>query len=194
MKEIEIELKVPENPIFYEMTNSTNQLDSSLSDDPSKEDLVINNPSKQSSIQKHDPRPPSAPQSEANRHHHRRRHHHHQQSHEQNQEIISQPHKPAESDLDGEPMDPNASFRRKSLFKSLKLKKDKIPLPRPSSASGNEQLDERQAGKNARIPSGTLRPSRVNHFCPLNALSTVIFVLSSCSHFSIYSWETMLHQ
>ena len=56
----------------------------------------------------------------------------------------------------------NTSVRRKSIFQSLKLKKEKIPLPRPSSALGSERDNEKQNRKHRRSTGGTLRPARVS--------------------------------
>ncbi len=56
----------------------------------------------------------------------------------------------------------NVSSQRKNTLRSLKSKKEKVSLPRPSSASGNEHLDEKQHRKNRQAASGTLRPARVN--------------------------------
>jgi len=163
VKEIEIELKLLNNFIINDMTNSNkDQCDSSISDE---EENISN--------QKYEPHPPSAPPLDSNRRHRRRQHQ--QQEQEQDQ-------KQCDTDIENcqqETFNPNGSFRRRSIFKSLKLKKDKIPLPRPSSACGNEPSDEKQHRKNQRNSSGTLRPSRVNHF-RLNSFIIISSFFSSC--------------
>lgn len=165
VKEIEIQLILPENFLINEMTNSNkDQFDSSLSDDESKEDMISN--------KKREPHPPSTPLADNNRRHRRRL-----QQQQINQDNVQQ-EKQFDTDVEysqPETFNPNGSFRRRSIFKSIKLKKDKIPLPRPSSASGNEPSDEKQQRKNQRISSGTLRPSRVNHF-RLNSFIIIIII------------------
>ena len=164
MKEIEIELKLPYENYVYGLNNSNNQLDSSLSDDLPTEEYLNNENRSSSSIQKHQPHPPSAPISETSRRHRRR----HQPVNEQDN---NQQQKYSDNELDNPQIDsfnPNGSFRRKSIFKSFKSKKEKIPLPRPSSASFDRHPDEKQQQqqhrKNQRVSSGTLRPARVNNF------------------------------
>ena len=81
--------------------------------------------------------------------------------HSQNQ---NQEEKYSENDFDSPQIDPyssNTSLGRKSFFQSLKLRKDKVPLPRSSSACGG---DEKQNKKNRQSPGGVLRPARVNIF------------------------------
>jgi hypothetical protein len=71
----------------------------------------------------------------------------------------------SDNELDSPQMDrysSNTPFRRKNIFQSLKFKKDKIPLPRPSSAHGDEPDTEKQNRKNRRSVGGTLRPARVS--------------------------------
>jgi hypothetical protein len=56
----------------------------------------------------------------------------------------------------------NVSTQRKNILNSFKFKKNKVPLPRPSSAGRIDQLDEKQHRKNRQTTNGTLRPARVN--------------------------------
>jgi hypothetical protein len=125
-----------------------------LSDDSSNEEHSNN-------IKKHEPHPPSAPISEDSRRHRR---HHHQQLNQQTKESSQHVLSPSK-EFDSPQIDTyssNISFHRKNIFQSLKLKKTKVPLPRPSSASGIEHIDEKQQRKNRRTASGSLRPARVN--------------------------------
>ena len=133
-----------------------NPLDSSLSDDRSDEEQSSNE-NKLPAKQKHEPRPPSAPPSEDNRRH-RRRHRH------QTVEEIEQSSKNTDSSSHPpiDPLNSHNSRRRNNIFQSFKSKKEKIPLPRPSSAC-MERSDEKPDRK--RRPStslGKLRPARVN--------------------------------
>jgi hypothetical protein len=159
-------LKLPYDNYIHELNNNNNQLDSSLSDDLPNEEYINNDTKSSSSIQKHQPHPPSAPISETSRRHRRR----HQPVNEQPppSQDNDQQQKYSENDLDSQQADSfnaNGSFRRKSIFKSFKLKKEKIPLPRPSSASTDRHPDEKQQHRrNSRVASGTLRPARVNTF------------------------------
>jgi hypothetical protein len=131
-----------------------------LSDDSSNEEQL--NPR-----QKHEPHPPSTPISEDSRHHRRRRH---QQLSEQTQESSQHVLSPSKSmDLSilhskNELDSPQISFHRKNIFQSLKLQKNKVPLPRPSNVDAAEHIDEKQRRKNRRITNGSLRPARVNIF------------------------------
>ena len=71
----------------------------------------------------------------------------------------------SESELDSpitaDPYGSTSSLRRSGIFQSLRSKKDKIPLPRPSSARGRETDDEKQQRKSRRSFRGSLRPARV---------------------------------
>lgn len=155
VKEIEIELKLPDSTLINGMALMNNQLNSSLSENGSDEEQS-NNENNLPSKQKHEPRPPSAPMSEDNRRH-RRRHHQVVEQTEQTPDLASHP-----------PIDPpnsSNSRRRGSIFQSFKSKKDKVPLPRPSSACASERADEKQDRK--RRPSTSLSklgPRRVNIF------------------------------
>jgi hypothetical protein len=166
VKEIEIELKLPNDDLINETLNTDNQLDSSLSEDSGNEE--------HSNIQKYEPHPPSTPISDASR-----RHRHHQLNGQTQvfQSSIStdppippsqnrnQQQKHSDNELDSTQIDSyksNLPFRRKNIFQSLKLKKEKIPLPRRASAGIDERIDEKQNRKNRRMTSGSLRPARVN--------------------------------
>ncbi|CAF3990616.1 unnamed protein product [Rotaria magnacalcarata] len=74
VKEIEIELKFPNNYLINGISNTNNELDSSSSKDSSNEDYS-NNENGGSFTQRHEPHPPNAPISEDSRRYHR--HHHH---------------------------------------------------------------------------------------------------------------------
>ncbi len=181
MKEIEIELKLPIDNFSNEIINTDNQFDSTPSDDSSNEDMSDNENNKSAGLQRHQPHPPSVPISEDSR----RRRRHRPQINTQTQESIQHTLPPSksmetsalyfknprqsqqsENEMDGsqgDPYDSTASRRRSGIFQSLKLKKNKIPLPRPSSARGEESNDERQQKKNRKIIGGTLRPARVRY-------------------------------
>jgi hypothetical protein len=154
-------------------------LESSPSDDSSNED-ISDNENKLSGSQRHQPHPPSAPISEDSRRRRRR----HQPSNGLTQESpqhvlqssksmdVSILHfKNRRQQLDNEMDSPQAdpygsatSLRPSSFFQSLKPKRDKIPLPRPSSALGGVADDEKQQRKNRRSVGGTPRPARVSTF------------------------------
>jgi len=79
----------------------------------------------------------------------------------------NQQQKHFENELDSPQIDTyssNISFHRKNIFQSLKLKTTKVPLPRPSSVSGTEHIDEKQQRKTQRVASGSMRPAKVNIF------------------------------
>ena len=156
MKEIEIELKLPHSDLINDMATMNNQVDSSLSDDQS-DDEQLNDENKASAKQNYEPRPPSGQMSEDSRR--RRRRHHHQQSIEQTE----QSSKTTDPTTVEDQSNSTSSGRRGSIFRSFKSKKEKIPLPRPSSACDSARPDEKQDRK--RRPStsiGKLRPGRVN--------------------------------
>ncbi len=176
VKEIEIELKLPIDKFLNEISNSDNQLDSSPSDDSSNEDMS-DNEFKVSGLQKHQPRPPSAPISEDSLRYRQRRRRINQPTQESSPHILqssksadssilhfkARPQQ-SESEMDSPQIDPygsTTSLRRSGIFRSSKSKKNKIPLPRPSSAHGRETDDEKQQKKNRRSGGGTLRPARV---------------------------------
>lgn len=174
MKEIEIELKLLNEMISY----TDNQLDSSLSDDSSNENMS-DNETKLSGLQKHQPHPPSAPISEDSLRNRQRRRRINQQAQDSPQPVLhssksmdgtilqsksrSRQQQQSESELDSPLADPygsTSSLRRSGIFQSLKLKKDKIPLPRTSSARGRDTDDEKQQQRKSRRSFG-LRPARV---------------------------------
>ncbi|CAF2033761.1 unnamed protein product [Rotaria magnacalcarata] len=180
-KEVEIELKSSLDNNCNELSNTDNQLDSSLSDDSSNGDMSENE-KKQSSLKRHEPRPPSAPISEDSRRHRRRRYHRtSEQAPDSSQNMIQSSHysknhhKQQEGNgTDNPQIDPygsTTSLRRSGIFQSLKLKADKLRLPRPSSARGEEPDDERQQKQNRKSTGGTLRPAR----SLLNLLSSGTF-------------------
>ncbi|CAF3109817.1 unnamed protein product [Rotaria sp. Silwood2] len=175
-KEVEIELKSSIDNFFNEISNTDNHLDSSLSDDSSNEDMS-DNENKPSGLQRHEPRPPSAPMSEDTRRHRRRHHRISEQIPESSQygpqlsknmdssavRSKNRQQQQSENDTDSPQIDPygsTTSLRRSGIFQSLKLKKDKIRLPRPSSARGGEPDDEKQQKKSRKSTGGTLRPAR----------------------------------
>lgn len=149
VKEIEIELKLPNIDLTNDIMTLDTQLDSSLSDDRS-DDEPLNNENKTSAKQNYEPRPPSGQMPEDNRR--RRRRQQQQQSIEQTEE----------SSKTTDPSNSTSSGRRGSIFRSFKSKKDKIPLSRPSSACASERPDEKQDRKRRpSTSSGKLRPGRV---------------------------------
>jgi hypothetical protein len=130
-------------------------------------------------MQRYEPRPPSAPITEGSRRHRRRQHQLNEQTQESSNHALqlsksidtsmlqfknqNQDQKYSENELDSPQIDPynsNTSLRRKNFFQSFKFKKDKVPLPRSSSACG----DEKQNQKNRRSAGGSLRPARVHIF------------------------------
>ncbi|CAF3715851.1 unnamed protein product [Rotaria sp. Silwood1] len=177
-KEVEIELKSSIDNFFNEISNTDNHLNSSLSDDSSNEDMS-DNESKPSSLQRHEPRPPSAPISEHSRRHRRPHHRISEQISEFSQygpqssktmdsssSIRSKKNQQqSENDTDSPHIDPygsTTSLRRSGIFQSLKFKKDKIRLPRPFNER-EDPNDEKQQKKNRKSTGGTLRPARVSH-------------------------------
>lgn len=60
---------------------------------------------------------------------------------------------------------PQISLHRRNIFQSLTSKKNKVPLPRPSSVDTSEHIDNKQRRKT----SGSLRPARVNIFILLTS-------------------------
>ncbi|CAF1086039.1 unnamed protein product [Rotaria sordida] len=175
-KEVEIELKSSIDNFFNGISITDNHLDSSLSDDSSNEDMS-DNENKPSSLQRHEPRPPSAPISEDSRRHRRLHHRINEQTPESSQygrqssktidsssvRSKNRHQQQSENDTDSPQVDPygsTTSLRRSGIFQSLKLKKDKIRLPRPSSARGGEPDDEKQQKKSRKSLGGTLRPAR----------------------------------
>jgi hypothetical protein len=177
VKEIEIELKSP-NDNFSNEIDTDNQLDSSPSDDSSNENMSDTENNKTSGLKKHQPHPPSAPISEDSLRNRHRRRRINQQTQESSSPTLyssksmdasilqskTRSQQQSESEIDSPQIDPygsTTSLRRTGIFRSLKLKKDKIPLPRPSSAQGRETDDEKQQKKTRKSFRGTLRPARV---------------------------------
>lgn len=179
MKEVEIELKSSIDNFFNELCNTDNQFDSSLSDNSSNENMSDNeNPV--SSLKKIEPRPPTAPIPEDSRRHRRRHHRISEQTSELSQHGLQsantmdnsssqtknrRKHQQQENETDNIQTDPYGSthsLRRSGIFQTLKLKADKIRLPRPSSARGGDPDDEKQQKKNRKSASGALRPARVS--------------------------------
>jgi hypothetical protein len=173
-----------------EISNTDNQLDSSPSDDSSNEDMSDND-NHLSGLRKHQPHPPSAPISEDSlRNRHRRR-----RINQQTQE--SSPHifhssksmdtsvrsfkshrQQSESEMDSPQPDlygSTTSLRRSGIFKSLKSKKEKISLPRPSSARARETDEEKPPRKNRKSTGGNLRPARVRINFLLKPIPGLIF-------------------
>lgn len=171
-------MKLSNDNLTNEISHTDNQFDSSQSDDSSNEEQFTTE-NKSSFIQRHEPRPPSAPMSEDSRRRRRRRRHHlNEQTHESSKHTLqlsksidtsilhyqNQGEKYSENEFDSPQIDPyssNTSLRRKNFFQSLKLRKDKVPLPRSSSACAG---DEKQNKKNRQSTGGALRPARVNIF------------------------------
>jgi hypothetical protein len=162
-----------------EITNNDDQLNSSLSDNSSNEDMS-DNENKSSGLQRHQPHPPSAPISEDNRRNRRIRQRINEQTQEAPQHKLQssksidgtvahskkRQQQQSENEMDSPQIDPygsTTSLRRGSFFRSSKSKKDKITLPRPSSARGGEPDDEKQQKKGRRSVGGNLRPARVRH-------------------------------
>ena len=131
---------------------------------------MSDNETKSSGLNKHQPRPPSAPMSEDSRRNRRIR----RRINEQTQET-SQPKLLSSISVDSpglyfknrqqqqsenDPYGSTTSLRRGSFFRSSKSKKDKIPLPRPSSAQGIRD-DDKQQKKGRKSVSRSLRPARI---------------------------------
>jgi hypothetical protein len=171
VKEVEIELKYPFDQFFNEISNTDNQFDSSPSDDSSNEDMS-DNENKISGLQKHQPHPPSAPISEDSLRNRQRRRRINQPTYESSPPTPLQHSKSVDpsvlhfkarqqqSENEIDPYGSTTSLRRSGIFRLSKSKKDKIPLPRPSSARGRETDDEKQK-KSRRSAAGNLRPARV---------------------------------
>ncbi|CAF4592386.1 unnamed protein product [Rotaria sp. Silwood1] len=176
VKEIEIELKPSNDYFMNEALNNNNQLDSSSSDDSADEEYS-NNTNRSSFIQRHEPYPSNVPIAEDNRRHHH--HRLHEQTKESSKHIFqssknmddsivdfknrNQQTKYSENEWNNSQIgfyNLNISSGRKSIFHSLKLKKDKTPLSRLSSADIGKDVDEKQNQKIRRLPSGTLRPAK----------------------------------
>ncbi|CAF3286010.1 unnamed protein product [Rotaria socialis] len=158
VKEIEIELKFPNNYLINGISNTNNELDSSSSEDSSNEEY-FNNENRGSFTQRHEPHPPNVPISEDSRRY-RRPHHHH--INEQAQESLKQKNY-SETEWNNGKMNSystNVLPRRKSFLFSLKLKKDKTTLPHPSSFDVGKYGDDKQNQKIQRLPSGSLRSAK----------------------------------
>lgn len=112
-----------------------------MSDDSADEDYS-NNENKFSSKQKHEPHPPIPEDSRRHRRHH---------------PLLNE-------QMDSPQIDSNPSSPRKNMLQSLRLNKDKVSLPRPTSAFDNEHTNEKQHRKNRPISGGSLRPARVKSF------------------------------
>ena len=114
-----------------------------------------------------------------------RRFRRHQQVNEQTDESTNTPQKEnrkqySDNELDDpstDGLDSNVKTRRRSIFGSIKFKKDKVPLPRPSSACGIDQLDEKQHRKSRQSTNGSIRPARVNIFFKTYLKKTIILIL-----------------
>jgi hypothetical protein len=141
---------------------------------------MSDNENKSSGLNKHQPRPPSAPMSEDSRRNRRIRRRINEQTQETSQPKLqssisvdspgiylkNRQQQQSETEADSPQIDPygsTTSLRRGSFFRSSKSKKDKITLPRPSSARG-ERDDDKQQKKGRKSVSGSLRPARVRHF------------------------------
>ncbi|CAF0904344.1 unnamed protein product, partial [Rotaria sordida] len=128
-------------------------------------------------VQRHEPYPPNVPISEDSRRHRRHRlneqtqqssKHVFQSSNNMDDSIIhfnnrNQQNKYSENESNNSQINlynSDISVRRKSIFHSLKLKKDKIPLSRPSSVDIGNVVDQKQNRKNRLLSSGTLRPAK----------------------------------
>ncbi|CAF1000555.1 unnamed protein product [Adineta steineri] len=178
VKEIEIELKLPIDNYNNEIINPDNRYDSTPSDNSSNED-ISDNENKASGSQRYQPHPPSMPIPEDSRRHRR----HHAQINKPTQESVQHvlqtsksvdpsmfnsknrqlQQQQSESEMDNSQLEPYGSTkirRRSGIFQSLKLKKNKIPLPRPSSAQREDPSDDKQQNKNRKTTGGTLRPAR----------------------------------
>lgn len=134
---------------------------SSSSEDSSNEDYS-NNENKGSSTQRYEPRPPDMPISETSR----RSRRHRPRFNESVQESLKR-NEYSQTELNQAMTDSfngNISTRRRSIFHSLKLKKDKTFLPRPTSFDADQIVDEKQNRKGQRLPSAPLRSAKVRHF------------------------------
>ena len=138
-----------------------------------------------SGLQKHQPHPPSAPISEDSLRNRQRRRRVNQLTQESNPPVLQSSksmdatilhfkNRPpqSESEMDSPQIDPygsTTSLRRSGIFQSLKMKKERLSLPRTSSARGRDTDDEKQQKKNRKSTGGTLRPARVRikHHFPL---------------------------
>lgn len=177
MKEIEIELKFAADEYNNGIRNTDNADDSSPSDNSSGEDMS-DNENKPTGSERYQPHPPSAPIPDNARRHRR----HHLQVSKQSQEptpplqssmsidssTLRSRNRHAQQQSESEADSPQADAynatptrRRSGIFQSLKLKKNKVPLPRPTSARKEGQDDERQQEKTRKSTSGTLKPARV---------------------------------
>jgi hypothetical protein len=128
-----------------------------LSDDSSNEEHS-NNETKLSSIEKHQPHPPSVPILEDNRR--SRRHDQHFNNQYQQQ-------KHSENESDSKKIDSynsNIPHYRKNSFQLLRIKKDKIPLPRPSSSCWEEHINENQYQTNRPVTAEPRGSTKVNIF------------------------------
>ncbi|CAF1157119.1 unnamed protein product [Adineta ricciae] len=177
VKEVEIELKFINDIYNNDMRNTDNPYDSTPSDNSSNED-TSDNENKLNHLQRHKPHPPSEPISDDIRRRRRRGHQQlNQQSHEPTRHDLqastsvdasvlhfrNRQFQQSESEMDSPQIDQYDSTktrRRSGIFQSLKLKKNKIPLPRPSSAQREETDDDKQQRKNRKTTGGTLRPAR----------------------------------
>ncbi|CAF1115815.1 unnamed protein product [Rotaria sordida] len=177
VKELEIELKSSNDYLMNEILNTNNQSDSSSSSDDSSDEEYSNNINRTSFVQRHEPYPPNVPISEDSRRHRRHRlneqtqqssKHVFQSSNNMDDSIIhfnnrNQQNKYSENESNNAQINlynSDISVRRKSIFHSLKLKKDKIPLSRPSSVDIGNVVDQKQNRKNRLLSSGTLRPAK----------------------------------
>lgn len=153
-----------------------------MSDDSSNEDMS-DNENKPSGSQKIEPRPPSGPISEDSRRHRRRHHKISEQLQESSKHTLQssismdastshlkkRQQQQSENEADSPRIDPygsTTSLRRSGIFQSLRSKKDKVPLPRPSSARGREADVEKRQKKSQKETKGSLRPVRVSDAKP----------------------------
>ncbi|UJR13625.1 hypothetical protein I4U23_000638 [Adineta vaga] len=172
-KEIEIEVKFLNDNYNNEIINADNPYDSTPSDNSSNEDMS-DNENKPNHLQRHQPHPPSEPISDDIRRRRRRAHQHIQESTPATLQASNgvdtsalyfknRQSQQSESEMDSPQIDQYNSTttrRRSGIFQSLKLKKNKIPLPRPSSAQKDEHDNDKQQRKNHKTNGGTLRPAR----------------------------------
>ncbi|CAF0791783.1 unnamed protein product [Adineta steineri] len=154
VKEIEIELKVTNNnSIYSKIFNTNNQLESDSSNEEHSD-----HENKSSSIQKHDSHPPNVSMSNDNRHHH---YHSNKQTQESfNSMRLSNNSNHQENEDDNSQIDSSNSkvqLRRRNIFQSLKLKKDKVSLSRSSSAYGSQYIPKKE---NQQSSDKTLRPAK----------------------------------
>ena len=177
------------DPSFYEMSNTDNQLESSPSDDSSNED-TSDNEMKVSGFQKHQPHPPSAPISEDSlRNRHRRRRVNQpiplQSSISMDASVPPTKSRPSlqrqQSENEIDPYGSTTSLRRSGIFRFGKSKKEKLALPRPSSARGRETDDEKPQPKARKSIGGTLRPARVSRQSNPPSYSVLVSLVTSLS-------------